>query len=162
MLSKTGVPSVEDLAKVTPSAERLACGPVAVIECFQQIPCNPCSTSCPRGAISSFSDINDLPEIDHDRCNGCAICVANCPGLAIFVVDESYGADTAVVKIPYEFLPVPEVGQSVTAMDREGRAVGQAKVVRVQNSKQQDRTLVVWLEVPRELAMSVRHFRMEG
>lgn len=162
MLHKTGVPTCEDLAKVTPSAERLAHGPVAVIECFQQIPCNPCSTSCPRGAISSFNDINDLPEIDHDRCNGCAICVANCPGLAIFVVDESHSETTAVVKIPYEFLPVPEVGQIVIALDREGRSVGTARVVRVQNGKQQDRTLVVWLEVAKELTMTVRHFRMEG
>ncbi|MGE5653778.1 MAG: 4Fe-4S dicluster domain-containing protein [Bacillota bacterium] len=162
MLNKTGVPTSEDLVKVTPSAERLSRGPVAVIECFQQIPCNPCATSCPRGAISSFNDINDLPEIDHDRCNGCAICVANCPGLAIFVVDESYTDTTAVVKIPYEFLPVPEAGQAVTALDREGHAVGTAIVVRVQNSKQQDRTLVVWLEIAKELAMTVRHFRMEG
>ncbi len=162
MLSKTGAPTLDDLANVTPSAARMAQGPVAVIECFQQIPCNPCSTSCPRGAISSFNDINDLPEIDHDRCNGCAICVANCPGLAIFVVDESHSETTAVVKIPYEFLPVPEVGQRVTAVDREGHAVGEARVLRVQNGKQQDRTLVVWLEVPKELAMTVRHFRVEG
>lgn len=88
--------------------------------------------------------------------------MSNCPGLAIFVVDESHGETTATVKVPYEFLPVPEAGQVVTALDREGHAVSEARVIRVQNSKQQDRTLVVWLEVPKELAMTVRHFRMEG
>ena len=35
-----------------PSEERMKLGPVACIECLQQIPCNPCEEACPRGAIT--------------------------------------------------------------------------------------------------------------
>lgn len=157
MIYKTGVPTKEDLQKVAPSAERLAKGPVAVIECFQRIPCNPCYTACKRGAIKEFRDINDLPEIDHDLCNGCGLCVSKCPGLAIFIIDETYSGKEALVKLPYEFVPLPKEGDTVKAMDREGRVVGEARVVKIQNGKYEDRTPVISVAVPKELSMVVRN-----
>jgi Fe-S-cluster-containing hydrogenase component 2 len=162
MLIKTGVPEAEDIKGVTPSAQRLAKGPVAIIECFQRIPCNPCFLSCKQGAIEEFKDINDLPRIDDGKCTGCGICIANCPGLAIFVVDNSYAEDLSLVKIPYEYLPVPEANALVAALDREGRKIGVARVVKVQRIKGQERTPVIWLAVPRDLVMSVRNIRVEG
>lgn len=157
MIYKTGVPTKEDLQKVAPSAERLAKGPVAVIECFQRIPCNPCYTACKRGAIKEFRDINDLPEIDHDLCNGCGLCVSKCPGLAIFIIDETYSEKEALVKLPYEFVPLPKEGDTVKAMDREGRVVGEARVVKIQNGKYEDRTPVISVAVSKELSMVVRN-----
>ena len=157
MICKTGVPTKEDLQKVAPSAERLAKGPVAVIECFQRIPCNPCYTACKRGAIKEFRDINDLPEIDHDLCNGCGLCVSKCPGLAIFIIDETYSEKEALVKLPYEFVPLPKEGDTVKALDREGRVVGEARVVKIQNGKYEDRTPVISVAVPKELSMVVRN-----
>jgi len=156
MLKSTGVPSSSELQCIMPSKERLAAGPVAIIECFQEIPCNPCATSCPQGAIKPFADINDLPNFDPALCNGCAICVANCPGLAIFVVDESYSDEAALIKMPYEFVPLPEAGAIVGLLDRSGQQVGLGKVVRVQNPPRFDRTAVVHVEVPKELAKEVR------
>lgn len=156
MLKSTGIPTQKDLESVVPSKERLAKGPVAIMECFEKIPCNPCYTSCKRGAIKEFEDINDRPQLNVDICNGCGVCISNCPGLAIFVVDESYSDTEALVKIPYEFLPLPEEGTYVTGLDREGKPVCRAKVVKVQNSKAQDRTPVVSLAVPKELSMVVR------
>ncbi len=162
MLTKTGVPTTQDLVAVIPSQERLQSGPVAVIECFQKIPCNPCFLSCRQGAIQEFVDINDLPRIDDSKCNGCGICVANCPGLAIFVVDYTFAQDEALIKIPYEYLPVPGINSGVIALDREGREVGTATIVKVQRLKGQERTPILWLGVPKDLAMSVRNIRVEG
>lgn len=57
-----GVPSKEELASCpgVPSEERMRQGRVAVIECVQEIPCNPCSFSCKFNAITiidkSYSD----------------------------------------------------------------------------------------------------------
>ena len=133
MLEKTGIPTKEDIAGVTPSAERRGRGPVAVIECYQRIPCNPCYTSCRFGAIKEFEDINDRPELDFDKCTGCGQCIVNCPGLSIFIIDESYSDKEALVKMPYEFLPLPKEGSFVTALNREGAPVCRAKVVKVQN-----------------------------
>lgn len=156
MLEKTGIATEQDLAGVTPPKERLAKGPVAVIECFQRIPCNPCYTACKRGAIQEFEDINDRPVIDVDKCNGCGICISNCPGLSIFVIDESFSETEALVKMPYEFLPLPQEGSFVTALDREGKAVCRAEVFKVLNTKAQDKTPVISLVVPKEFSMVVR------
>ena len=155
MLKSTGIPTEKDLESVIPSKERLSKGPVAIMECFEKIPCNPC-TSCKRGAIKEFEDINDRPQLDVDICNGCGVCISNCPGLAIFVVDETYSETEALVKISYEFLPLPEEGTFVTGLDRAGKPVCRAKVVKVQNTKAQDRTPVVSLAVPKEFSMVVR------
>jgi Fe-S-cluster-containing hydrogenase component 2 len=156
MLEKTGVPSPELIKSVTPSEERLNKGAVAVIECYQEIPCNPCTKVCPRGAIKPMKDINERPTIDFDACNGCALCVAACPGLAISVVNTVYNEEEALIKLPWEFLPVPKKGDTVKTLDRSGEEVGLGKVVLVQDSKAFDRTKVVHVVVPKEHAMVVR------
>lgn len=161
-LKRTGVPDNNDLDSVYPPKARLANGACAVLECFQNIPCNPCATCCPRQAIKAFHDINDLPVIDWDKCNGCAVCVANCPGLAIFVMDEDYSPTEALLKLPYEFVPLPRPGDKVEARSRAGEVVGVGRVVRVQNPPSFDRTAVVHIAVPKEIAREVRFFSLGG
>lgn len=161
MLEKTGIATEQELSMVIPSKERLEKGPVAVIECFQRIPCNPCQTACKRGAIKEFKDINDRPQIDPEKCNGCGICISHCPGLAIVVVDETYSDEEALIKLPYEFLPLPEEGSFVTGVDRAGNPVCRAKVVKVLNTKAQDRTPTVSIAVPKALSMTVRFLKID-
>ncbi len=156
MLERTGVPSPEQIKAVTPDKERLKKGGVAIIECFQEIPCNPCSKVCPRDAILPMKDINEKPKIDFEKCNGCGICVAGCPGLAIFVVDASYSKEEALVKLPWEFIPLPKKGDVIKTLDREGNEIGTAKVVSVQDNKVFDRTCIIHLAVPQEQMMEVR------
>ena len=160
MLKSTGVPTAADLAQVYPSSERLSQGPVAIIECFQRIPCNPCATACRRGAILPFTDINDTPTLQAEHCNGCALCVANCPGLAIIVLDMTYSEAKALVKLPYEFLPLPQVGANVAVLNRAGEAIGQGTVVQVQNPATFDRTVVAHVAVPKGLAHEVRNIKV--
>ena len=85
MLISTGIPTKEDLQGVTPPAQRRAKGPVAMAECFQKIPCNPCAASCPVKAIHIGEDINECPTIDFDLCTGCGTCAARCPQQALSV-----------------------------------------------------------------------------
>ena len=117
-LKSTGLADAADIQSTWPSEERLKKGPVAVVECFQEIPCNPCETSCPQKAIVVGQDINALPRVDHSKCNGCTICVSRCPGLAIFVIDQKYSEAESAVTMPYEFLPLPQKGDTVEALDR--------------------------------------------
>ncbi|HIP99899.1 TPA: 4Fe-4S dicluster domain-containing protein, partial [Candidatus Bipolaricaulota bacterium] len=86
---ETGVLSLEELEGRVPPLERLRRGACAVIECVEEIPCNPCEESCPVGAIRIGEKITTLPVIDFDRCTGCGTCLGVCPGLAIFLVDLS-------------------------------------------------------------------------
>jgi Fe-S-cluster-containing hydrogenase component 2 len=154
-----GIITIDDIQ--VPSKERLSRGPVAIIECVQEIPCNPCVDSCPVGAITMEKSINDLPEIDFEKCTGCALCVANCPGLAIFIIDQTYSEKKALVAMPYEFLPLPEKDEEVILLDRAGEPCGPGHVVRIRNAKAQDRTPVIFLAVDQELAMTVRFFRRQ-
>lgn len=145
-----------------PDTERRARGPCVVIECLEEIPCDPCHDACRRGAIRPFEEINHLPEVDFDRCNGCGACISVCPGLAIFVVDETWEDDLAIVRLPYEFLPLPAPGDKVAGLDRSGSERCVARVVKVEGSEKHDRTAVVWVEVPKALSMEVRHIRVGG
>ncbi len=137
-------------------------GPVGklrpVIECYENIPCNPCQTSCPSGAISVHQNINSLPVIDYSKCTGCGICVIKCPGLAIFMVQENYQPGRDLVVLPYEFSPLPEKGQKVIALDREGKEVTQAEIVKVVKSA--NKTHLVHLAVPSGFGQIVRSFRL--
>ncbi len=154
---KSGILTLEDVD--IPSKERRKKGRTVMIECVQNIPCNPCATVCPQGAITIEGEITNIPEVDFDKCNGCGICIANCPGLAIFSVDESLDDDFAEVGLPYEFKPLPEVGDKVKLFNRAGEAIGEGKVRKVRNPKGFDRTAVVYLKVPRRLSLDVRFFK---
>jgi Fe-S-cluster-containing hydrogenase component 2 len=133
---------------------------LVIIECPQRIPCNPCHTSCPTGAVLPFTDINDTPRIDYTKCTGCTMCVAKCPGLACFVVDLTYGgADEALMKLPYEMLPVPEVESTVDCLNRMGEVVAQGKVIRVMEPWK-DKTRVVHVSVPKALVMDIRAIKV--
>lgn len=171
MLIETGIPTIEDMMDIVPPIERLKEGPVAIIECFQEIPCNPCYTSCPTEAIKGMDNINNIPVLDYDKCIGCGTCITACPGLAIFVVDflrksstsqekENTKKGSSIIRIPYEFLPLPNEGDMVTALNREGIPVGEAKVFKVQRGKGKNKTAVIWLEVDRGLVMEIRNFKM--
>ncbi|MFZ5943879.1 MAG: 4Fe-4S binding protein [Bacillota bacterium] len=162
MLAKTGVPTEQEILQTTPPPERLLSGPVAVIECFQKIPCNPCWEACNRGAIQSMEDMNVLPELDYSKCNGCGVCATRCPGLAIFIVDASYSSTEAVVRIPYEFSPLPEPEEKVIGLNRAGEEIGEFKVLKVQKGGKQNKTALIWLVVPQELRMEVRNIRYKG
>lgn len=155
---KTGVITLEELKQMglIPPEERLRKGPVAIAECPEEIPCNICVDACPYKAIS-METINAIPRIDWDKCTGCSICVSKCPGLAIFVVDLSK-QDKAYVTLPHEFLPIPKKGDEVILLSRYGERVGKGKVVKVW---EYNRTWVVTVEVPKELAMEVRAIWME-
>ena len=149
---KNGVLSLNDLK--LPSDEQLEKG-VAIVECVQRIPCNPCVESCPVNAIS-MKDINDLPVVDFDKCIGCGKCIGVCPGLAIFLVKNI--GEKSLVSIPYEFLPVPVVDQKVKAIDRDGKKIGKAVVKKV---IKKGKTLIITVEVNKKIAMNTRNIRVD-
>lgn len=134
-------------------------GPVAVIECIQEIPCNPCETACKQNAIKIGQPITTLPVLDEDACTGCGVCIAKCPGLAIFLVDKTYSATEATVSFPYEYTPLPEKDEVVEAVNRAGQIVCKGKVVKVLNPKSFDRTPVVTLAIMKEYADDVRSMK---
>lgn len=157
----SGVPSLRELRRTPgfPSKERLRKGAVAVIECVQEIPCNPCQDVCPHGAIKIGKPITNLPVLDEKKCTGCGLCIPVCPGLAIFVVDITFSSSKALVTVPYEYLPLLKVDSDVYALSRSGKILSKARVIRLKNPKKYDRTAVISIAVPKKFAQQVRNVR---
>lgn len=159
---KTGVLTVEDLqtSGLLAPPERIDQGPVVVIECIQEIPCNPCVEACPRRAIRIDGGINAVPRVDFARCTGCTMCVARCPGLAIFVVNKHYNPQEAVISLPYEFWPRPRKGSIVYGLDRSGRKICRARVESVLDAESLDRCAIISVAVPKRYYNTVRAIRV--
>ena len=163
-ISIDGYPSMDEIkvANGWPTEERFQKGPIAILECVQEIPCNPCEDACPFGAIHVGSPITNCPTLSETACAGCGVCVAQCPGLAIFIVDKAYSQTEAAVSFPYEYLPLLNQGDTVQAVNRACEFVCEATVIKVANIKKQDHTPVVTIVVPKECADSVRSIRRIG
>jgi len=163
-VSKNGFPSWNELLELgfVPSEQRLRKGPVAFIECVQQIPCNPCESACPFHAIEIKEPIINLPKLDMDKCTGCGKCIAQCPGLAIFVVDMTYNNTEATISFPHEYLPLPAKGQMVAAVNRAGEKVCQGRVIQVAKPVGNDHTPVITIAVPNSLIHDVRGIKRLG
>lgn len=140
-------------------------GILPVIHCTQEIPCNPCATVCQQQLIDvPARDIRGVPTFlgDPYACLYCEQCVVGCPGLAITIVNYDHAADEALVTIPYEFLRRQlQPGDQVVGLDTEGQAVGEFAVESVGAIPESDRTLLVRIEVPKELASRVAGIRIQ-
>ncbi|HEY8363935.1 MAG TPA: 4Fe-4S binding protein [Haloplasmataceae bacterium] len=147
MLEKDGVATIDQINSRFPDLQILV-KPKAIIECFENIPCNPCSTSCPFEAITIGEDINNLPQVDYDKCTGCGVCVYICPGLAIKVCELVN--DQARFKIPYEFVPYPKEKEIWYAVNRKGEIIGDALIEKVTLTSRQDRTALVQVLVDKK------------
>jgi len=160
-LEKNGYPDIDEIKNSPgyPGDSRLARGNCIVIECIQEIPCNPCEVACKFGAIKVGQPITNLPVLDGKLCIGCGNCIANCPGQAIFLVNKAYAPGKALVAFPYEFNPLPEKDGIVIVTNRSGKDIGKGKVIKVINPKKNDRTPVIYLEVALELADEVRSMK---
>ena len=162
--SKTGFLTEEELkdSPGVPTAARRQKGPVAAIECLEDIPCNPCESSCNVDAIIVGEDITNLPHLDEDKCVACQTCVYICPGQAIFLIDKSLPEARATGMMPSKNRPLPQKEDIVTALDRAGQELGDAKVVAIRQTKKMDQTATVTIEGPADWSMRARAIRLKA
>ncbi len=82
-------------------------------------------------------------------------------GQAIFLIQEDVGPGVGEVTIPYEFLPLPQAGDTGTALGRDGRPVCTATVVKVRSSPAFDHTNLLTIKVPNDMLMKVRFYQTQ-
>ncbi len=142
-------------------------GVYPVLHCYQKIPCNPCTTVCPNNLIRmNPNDIRDLPEYVGDRveekCTGCERCVTICPALAVTLVDHRKDPEFPTVTIPHEFLKESlHIGDRVFVLDTEGEVLGEVEVVGVRAIARNDRTILVKVKAPKEVAPRISGIRVQ-
>lgn len=157
--SKPGPALVQEVHPEPPS------GVLPVFHCTQEIPCDPCSSICPKGLI--FIDPRDIRSVpaftgDSTICIGCEKCIAICPGLAITLVDYRKDAALPVVAIPFEFnYEAVHEKETVTVLDTEGEVLGDYEVVKVERVASRDHTLIVKVKAPREVAGRIAGIRIQ-
>jgi len=130
-------------------------GVFPVFHCYQEVPCNPCTSVCPQHSIRTENDaITGLPYLtDIDSCTGCANCAAVCPGLCITLVDYRKDPEHPVVTLPYEvWREKVKVGQAVPVTDVDGAILGYYPVVKAASRKKYPGTLLVQVRVDRPIA----------
>ncbi|RPI31833.1 MAG: sulfurtransferase, partial [Chloroflexota bacterium] len=138
-----------------------------VLHCSQEIPCNPCTSVCDQGAIYiDDTDIRKVPDYIAlqlgKECIGCEKCVTICPGLAITLVDMRKEEGFAQVTIPYEFDKGSiEKGDVVTVTDTTGAILGNVEVLRVRAGKATDRTVLVKVRAPGEVATRIAGIQIQ-
>jgi sarcosine oxidase, subunit alpha len=139
-----------------------------VLHCSQEIPCNPCTSVCPQGSIFiGEDDIRQVPDYIAKKlgntCIACEKCVTVCPGLAITLVDLRKANGSAFVTIPYEFgREAINQGDIVTVTDTNGYILGKAEVVRVRSGKATDRTVLIKVRSPLEIANRIAGIQVQA
>ena len=132
-------------------------GVFPIFHCYQEVPCNPCTSVCPVGAVKTRDDkITGLPYmVDLDTCTGCASCLAVCPGLSVTMVDFRADPTHPFVTLPYEiWREKVEIGQIVPVTDIDGAILGYFPVEKVSSRRKYPGTLLVRIKVDKAMAKS--------
>jgi len=130
-------------------------GVFPIFHCYQEVPCNPCTSVCPVGAVRTQADkITGLPYmVDLDACTGCASCLAVCPGLSVTMVDFRDDSAHPFVTLPYEvWREKVAIGQNVPVTDLDGAILGYFPVEKVTSRRKYPGTLLVRLKVHKDVA----------
>lgn len=121
-----------------------------LIDCPQDIPCNPCETSCRAfNAIKIGGEINQPPSISHENCHGCGLCLKACPGRAIRLVQYNYSDTLSAITTPYEFTPYPTLHLAVEVVNKQGENITTGEIVEVKPPKNKTECGTITFTVPK-------------
>ncbi|PID28547.1 MAG: sulfurtransferase [Candidatus Cloacimonadota bacterium] len=131
------------------------------IFCLQSIPCNPCSSSCPTGAINMIGDpVVGYPKFT-GKCIGCGQCVSLCPGLAITLVDFGKDKEFPYVTMPYEIKNIPvKVGDKIKCTDIDGNIIAELEIENIRENKK-NKVQLIKVKAPKSIAEKIVSFRVQ-
>ena len=139
-------------------------GITPVFHCTQEIPCNPCTSVCPKGVVEIPGDsLLGKPQANpENECIGCNRCLHICPGLAISLVDWREDPDNPVVSLAYEvYNHQVKQGDEIMVTSYEGLPLAQAQVLAVELKKNARKTQVVKVRLAKDLAPKAAGFKIQ-
>ena len=78
---------------------------------------------------------------------------------AVHLVEEDVAPGYGEVTMPYEFMPLPEVGDKGIACGRDGKEVCECEVTKVRTAPVFDHTNLLTIKVPNDMLMKARFYR---
>lgn len=126
--------------------------------CREEIPCDPCTQSCKVDAIYKKA-LTTPPRINSEKCIGCKQCIAQCPGQALYYVVEK--EDVASISFAYEFVPLPEIGESVILFSEEGNILGNGIVEKADSAKSHNKTCILTVSGEKASIINTRGIKKE-
>lgn len=135
-----------------PSSERMNQKGFVIADCLYGFACNPCSFSCPQGAIQKTST-SSVPVVDYEKCIGCMDCVGKCPGLAIF----GYNLAKNWLYLPIEYFADEQ--KEVYLINNNGEILGEGIIEKIlKKSNKTNIARVKALTIEGELLIQVSGF----
>lgn len=134
-----------------------------IFHCEQEIPCNPCSTSCPiHNIIIPEDNILTQPTyLETNReCINCGLCISICPGLAITIVDKRKSENFATISLPIEFL-VEDLPEVFDLTDETGKILYSTSPIEIKPHQKNASTLIGIFAVPVEFALDIAGFQLQ-
>ena len=127
-----------------------------VLHCYQEIPCNPCTTVCAYDSIQLKGEHGTIMDLPHfaGKCIGCAQCVLICPGLAITLVRKTKEPGWAEIILPHEFDHNYQTGDELVLRDCEGNSLGHG-IIKNSRFNKKHRTHLFTLKVRENIAKDV-------
>ncbi|HUT81864.1 MAG TPA: FAD-dependent oxidoreductase [Candidatus Bathyarchaeia archaeon] len=178
ILKTLGIDTGDDINELEAKAQIMKCRPppptilplpekeegiFPVIHCTQEIPCDPCTKVCARDLIKMNGDsIMSLPFFTNEyECTGCGKCVAVCPGLAITLVDYRKDPNLAHVTFPVELGEKSIKKGDIVHVMSNICEIGDYPVERIRNLKDFNKTGLVTVKLPKELAKEVTGIQVQ-
>lgn len=125
-----------------------------LVDCPQEIPCDPCVKACSTGAISMDEGMCGKPRITEGQCNGCLSCLEVCPVSCIYLMEKREGE--TLMTLALDRLPRLSKGDEVILKDGNGKDLGRGRVIKSRAAQKDKGLRILTLKVPAEVAGSVR------
>ncbi len=107
--------------------------PIASIECFEEIPCHLCETTCPTSAIKTGKIPRKTTVLTETQCTGCGLCLAACPSRSISLIQEQKDQSFSKITLAWSGPKPWKIGEFGMLLNRRGETLSSGRIIDILN-----------------------------